>query len=80
MIELLLSVVLAVVAASAFFWNNEINIEILPYSQYHLDAIVSSDLMEPWRLTCVYGEAQVRERRNVEIHQILLGPPVVMYW
>jgi exonuclease III len=62
------------------FWNNEINIEILPYSQYHLDAIVSSDLMESWRLTCVYGEAQVRERRNVEIHQILLGPPVVMYW
>jgi hypothetical protein len=23
------------------FWNNEIKIEVLPYSQYHLDAIVS---------------------------------------
>ena len=45
-----------------FFWNNDINIEILPYSQYHIDAIVSSANMEPWRLTCVYGKAQVRER------------------
>jgi exonuclease III len=23
------------------FWNNEIKIEVLPYSQYHLDVIVS---------------------------------------
>jgi exonuclease III len=44
------------------FWNNEINIEILPYSQYHIDVVVSSPSMEPWRLTCVYGEAQVQER------------------
>jgi exonuclease III len=29
------------------FWNNDINIEILPYSQYHLDAVVSSINMEP---------------------------------
>jgi hypothetical protein len=46
------------------FWNNGINIEILPYSQYHIDAIVSSPTMEPWRLTCVYGEAQVSERHK----------------
>jgi hypothetical protein len=38
-------------------WSEEIKIEILPYSQYHLDAIVSSSNMELWRLTCVYGEA-----------------------
>jgi hypothetical protein len=46
------------------FWNNDINIEILPYSQYHLDAVVSSINMEPWRLTCVYGEACVSERHK----------------
>jgi hypothetical protein len=34
------------------------SVEILPYSQYHLDAIVSVTGGEPWRLTCVYGEAQ----------------------
>jgi hypothetical protein len=44
--------------------ENEIKIEILPYSQYHLDAVVSSINMEPWRLTCVYGEACVSERHK----------------
>jgi exonuclease III len=29
------------------FWNNSINIEILPHSQYHIDAVVSSATMEP---------------------------------
>ena len=46
------------------FWKNDINIEILPYSQYHIDAVVSAPAMEKWRLTCVYGEAQVRERHK----------------
>ena len=44
------------------FWNNDIKIEILPYSQYHIDAIVTEEGSEPWRLTCVYGEAQTSER------------------
>ena len=44
------------------FWKNDINIEILPYSQYHLDAVVSSSSFEPWRLTCVYGEARANFR------------------
>jgi exonuclease III len=48
----------------AIFWNNGINIEILPYSQYHIDVIVLSSSVEPWRLTCVYGEAQVSERHK----------------
>ena len=47
----------------AIFWNKDINIEILPYSQYHIDAIVSSPTVEPWCLTCVYGEAQVSVTR-----------------
>ena len=28
------------------FWNNNINVEILPYSQYHLDVVISSSDME----------------------------------
>jgi exonuclease III len=46
------------------FWNSEIKVEILPYSQYHIDAIVYSSSMDPWRLTCVYGVAQVSERHK----------------
>jgi hypothetical protein len=44
------------------FWNNDIKIDILPYSQYHIDAIVHEERCEPWRFTCVYGEAQTSER------------------
>jgi hypothetical protein len=46
------------------FWNKEIKIEILPYSQYHLDAVVTEQWRESWRLTVVYGEVQVRERQK----------------
>jgi hypothetical protein len=46
------------------FWNKEIKIEVLPYSQYHLDTIVTEEGQEPWRLTVVYGEAQVTERHK----------------
>jgi endonuclease/exonuclease/phosphatase family metal-dependent hydrolase len=44
------------------YWNNDITIEILPFSQYHIDARVKEGDNEPWRLTCVYGEAQVSQR------------------
>jgi hypothetical protein len=44
------------------FWNNEIKVEILPYSRYHIDARITEGEDEPWRLTCVYGEAQTSER------------------
>jgi hypothetical protein len=46
------------------FWKNEINMDIFPYSQYHIGAVVSSSSEEPWRLTYVYGEAQVSERHK----------------
>ena len=29
------------------FWNNEINVTILPYSQYHLDAIITERVVNP---------------------------------
>jgi hypothetical protein len=44
------------------FWNNNTTIEILPYSQYHIDAIVTESGKEPWRITGIYGEAQTSER------------------
>lgn len=46
------------------FWKNNINLQILPYSQYHIDAIVQEGDLEPWRLTCVYGEARTSERHK----------------
>lgn len=46
------------------FWNNNTRVEILPYSQYHIDTIVTESGVDPWRLTCVYGEARVSERRK----------------
>jgi hypothetical protein len=44
------------------FWNDEIKMEILSYSQYHLDAIITGRDCDPWRFTCVYGEARTLER------------------
>jgi hypothetical protein len=46
------------------FWNNEMKIDILPHSQYHIDSIVSEHGGSPWRLTCVYRKAQTNERFN----------------
>jgi hypothetical protein len=43
------------------FWGNNTRVEILPYSQYHIDSIVMVGTGEPWRLTCVYDEAQTNE-------------------
>lgn len=42
-----------------FFWNIKTRVEILPYSQYHIDTIITEEEgeHEPWHLTCVYGEA-----------------------
>ena len=46
------------------YWNNNTRVEILPFSQYHINAIVTENGRDPWRLTCVYGEAQVAERHK----------------
>lgn len=44
------------------FWNNGINIDVFGYFEYHIDATVTSLGHADWRLTCMYGEAQVSER------------------
>ena len=46
------------------FWNNEIKLDLLPYSQYHIDCIITEGSNDPWRLTCVYGEAHTNERHK----------------
>jgi hypothetical protein len=44
------------------FWNNEIKVDILGYSQYHIDASIQGIGDSTWRLTSVYGEAKTQER------------------
>lgn len=46
------------------FWNEEIKLEVLGYSKHHIDAKISDLGPVPWRLTCIYGEAQVSERHK----------------
>ena len=46
------------------YWNKNTKVEILPFSQYHIDSIISENGGEPWRFTCVYGEAQIAERHK----------------
>ena len=44
------------------FWNDEIKLKVSGYSKYHIDAMIDNLGPSAWRLTCVYGEAQVPER------------------
>lgn len=31
------------------YWNNKTRVELLPYSQYHIDAVITEHGSEPWR-------------------------------
>lgn len=44
------------------FWNNLIKLEVLSYSQYHIDAKIDGVGPELWCVTLVYGEEQIPER------------------
>lgn len=44
------------------FWNNDLDIQILGDSRYHIDVSVTGIGESPWRLTAVYGEAQTNQR------------------
>jgi hypothetical protein len=44
------------------FWNNNISVMIFPYSQYHIDAVVSEVGKDQWRVTGVSGETLTSER------------------
>jgi hypothetical protein len=56
--------VLVVVEALAFFWNKSIKIEILGYSDYHVDVAVREPGADPWRMSVFYGEAQTHLRHQ----------------
>ena len=44
------------------FWNEEIKLEVLVYSEYHIDVSIEKMVETKTRITFVYGEAQVPER------------------
>ena len=46
------------------FWNNATKLEILGDSCYHIDAKIEEAGQDPWRITCVYGEAQTHLRHQ----------------
>jgi hypothetical protein len=48
----------------AMYWNNNLRLELIHFSQYHIDMIVSEAGKEKWRLTCIYGEAQTHLRHK----------------
>lgn len=48
----------------AIYWNDDLLLELIHYSQYHIDMIVKKNGEEPWRLTNIYGEATVSERQK----------------
>ena len=44
------------------FWNDEIRLEVVGYSRYHIDVVMDELVDSKTRVTFVYGEAQVNER------------------
>ena len=44
------------------FWNDEIKLEVVGYSEYHIDVTIDVMLDTKIRATFVYGEAQVNLR------------------
>ena len=44
------------------FWNDEIKLEVVGYSRYHIDVVMDELVDSKTRVTFVYGEAQVNER------------------
>ena len=48
----------------ALYWKDDLSLELIHYSQYHIDMIVKKNGEEPWRLTNIYGEATVSERQK----------------
>src|SRR3954469_9738048 len=43
------------------FWNDDINLEIMGSSKHFIDAEIKELGPVPWRLSCIYGEAQLQD-------------------
>ena len=46
------------------FWNEEIKLEVIGYSEYHIDVTIDELVDTKVRVTFVYGEAQANERHK----------------
>ena len=44
------------------FWNDEIKLEVVGYSRYHIDDVIDELVDVRTRVTFIYGDAQVNER------------------
>lgn len=42
--------------------KDNIRVELIHYSQYHIHMVAKKGNEHPWRLTCIYGKANVSER------------------
>ncbi|XP_073358338.1 uncharacterized protein [Aegilops tauschii subsp. strangulata] len=64
----------------AIFWNNEIKIEVLGYSKYHIDGKISGLGEQSWRLSCFYGEARTHLRQHTWDTMKILSTLQDMSW
>jgi hypothetical protein len=46
----------------AMYWNKSMNLELIHFSQYHIDMRVLEPGKQPWRVTGIYGEANRSQR------------------
>ena len=44
------------------FWNQEIKLEVIGYSEYHIDVRVDEMIENRIRITFAYGASQMQER------------------
>lgn len=48
----------------ALFWKNATNVTLLSFSRSHIDVCISSNGMEDWRLSGIYGEPARSQRHK----------------
>jgi exonuclease III len=48
----------------AMYWNNPLGLDLQSFSKNHIDMKVLDADKDPWRLTCIYGEANRTHRHH----------------
>lgn len=43
------------------FWNNDIQVDVFGYSDYHISARILEPDQDDWWLSCMYDEGQMSE-------------------
>jgi hypothetical protein len=50
----------------ALFWHDQLSVEVKEINERYIDEYVRDSPSTPqWRLTCVYGEPRVEDRRHM---------------